>query len=128
MTIQKTLRAIVADDERSLREDVARRINKIAPGTQVDAVINGKELVEAIRRKEYDFVVVDNNMPEMDGVKATKSIRDSGYKGPICMYTGRLSIINDAKDAGATDFVLKDNLDHLNETIAKYAGVKYQYD
>ena len=46
-------------------------------GYRADVAGNGHEALEAIRQQQYDTVLMDVNMPEMDGVEATKIIRES---------------------------------------------------
>ena len=46
-----------------------------AMGCHVQVVPNGKEAVAAFRRRAYDLILMDCDMPEMDGIEATKSIR-----------------------------------------------------
>ncbi len=45
-------------------------------GLQVDVVTNGHEVGAALHKRSYDFVLMDINMPEMDGVEATAAVRD----------------------------------------------------
>ncbi|MDR1578783.1 MAG: response regulator [Synergistaceae bacterium] len=74
-------RALVVDDVRT-NLDVARRL--LSPyGLQIDCVPSGTEAIERIRAsekngKKYDIVFMDHMMPEMDGIEATKKIRELG--------------------------------------------------
>jgi CheY-like chemotaxis protein len=56
-------------------------------GAQVDIVANGKEAVEHAVRKKYDIVLMDLQMPVMDGFEATQELRRTGYSGRIIALT-----------------------------------------
>jgi CheY-like chemotaxis protein/HPt (histidine-containing phosphotransfer) domain-containing protein len=59
-------------------------------GYRADVVSNGKEAVEAVNRSRYDLVLMDCQMPEMDGFEATRRIRESeppGRRLPILALT-----------------------------------------
>jgi len=83
-----------------------------AAGYNSSAVSNGKEAVEAVKRGDFDIVLMDIQMPEIDGYKATEQIRalkDSKKNIPIIALTAHALIGDREKciNAGMTDYIAK---------------------
>lgn len=81
-------------------------------GHKVTAVVNGAEAVEAVRDGEFDVVLMDIHMPEVDGLEATRQIRgleDAGQEIPIIALTAN-AMAEDKQmclDAGMDDYLAK---------------------
>jgi PAS domain S-box-containing protein len=81
-------------------------------GLHVDVASNGREAVEALRKMPYDLVLMDLQMPEMDGLAATRAVRTSGCETsavPIIAMTAH-AMPGDRQtclDAGMDDYIAK---------------------
>jgi CheY-like chemotaxis protein len=83
------LRILAAEDNPMIRILISRLSSK--RGYQTDLVGDGEEAVAAVQRKAYDLILMDMHMPKMDGVTATRMIRElSGPERlvPIIALTG----------------------------------------
>ncbi|MGE5372564.1 MAG: response regulator [Solirubrobacterales bacterium] len=83
------LRVLLAEDERINRIMAANTLSK--RGHQVEVAQNGREALELYRRSDYDVILMDIQMPEMDGIEATRLIREleaeAGKHTPIIALT-----------------------------------------
>ncbi len=102
-------RILVADDNEINQVVACKFLQKL--GYQVEVARSGKEAIESLARTSYDAVLMDCEMPEMDGYEATSLIRQqkSDHRLPIIALTGNASP-EDAqrcRDAGMDDVVTK---------------------
>jgi signal transduction histidine kinase/CheY-like chemotaxis protein/HPt (histidine-containing phosphotransfer) domain-containing protein len=76
---------------------------------KADTAVSGNEAIEKIKQNQYDIIFMDHMMPVMDGVEATKIIRDMGIETPIIALTA--NAVTGAKEeyiaAGMNDLLTK---------------------
>jgi len=97
-------------------------------GYQIDIVENGRQAIEAVERTDYDVVLMDVQMPEMDGVEATRQIRTlPGTKKfvKIIALTAQAegNTQDELKAAGMDDYISKPiNFDILFSKLSALAA------
>ncbi|MEQ8629038.1 response regulator [Ekhidna sp.] len=94
---------------------------------RVEVAHNGQEGVEKMKENKYDLVLMDLQMPIMDGYKATRKIRTFDEKTPIIALTASalLKVRQDVIAAGMNDYITKPfDPNELKRKIALY--IKYQ--
>ena len=104
------LRILVTDDNHVSRQVASLLIQKL--GYQVDTASNGLEAVEAATRVPYDVILMDCQMPVMDGLAATAEIRrreHGGRRTPIVAFTAGVGLKDreECERAGMDDFLEK---------------------
>ncbi len=107
---QKSARVLIADDHRVNQQVTSLLVERL--GHRADVVFNGYEALEAVSRQPYDLVLMDCQMPEMDGYQATKEIRGGESQGthiPIIALTANAMQGDRDRclEAGMDDFVSK---------------------
>lgn len=121
LSSQFPLTILVAEDNK-INQIIARKLfGKL--GYQVDIAVNGKLAVTAVKNKHYDIIFMDMQMPEMDGVTATKEILKLSGKENIPIVAMTANVLEQDKqrciEAGMVGFVGKpidiDNI--INEII-----------
>jgi DNA-binding NarL/FixJ family response regulator len=106
---------LVVDDEKSVREGT-RALLAFAHG--IDATreaCNGEEAVQLVAAEQPDVVLMDVRMPVMDGLEATRLIKESWPQVKVIVLTMYSSHRNDALAAGADRFLLKGRMGELLE-------------
>jgi signal transduction histidine kinase/two-component SAPR family response regulator/HPt (histidine-containing phosphotransfer) domain-containing protein len=85
------LRILLCDDNAINQKVAARLLQQI--GYQADIAANGREALEALDRKPYDLIFMDVMMPEVDGLEATRMIREWQKRGVHPNYQSRIVIV-----------------------------------
>ncbi|MDD1761305.1 MAG: PAS domain S-box protein [Methanothrix sp.] len=75
------LRILIAEDNKVNQMVTLRMLSKL--GCVADVASSGIEVLKALERRDYDLILMDVLMPEMDGLEATKAIRERWHDGPM---------------------------------------------
>ena len=121
------IRILLAEDNLTNQKVAVAILHKL--GLSVDVAKNGKDVLETLKNKDYDLVLMDIQMPVMDGLEAARRIRGrhSGILNPdipiIAMTAHALAGDREkCLDAGMNDYLSKPiNPKQLQEAIRKWA-------
>ena len=101
------LRIVIADDESIIRMDIREMLTE-AGHMVVGEASNGRETLELVRKECPDLVIMDINMPEMDGITSAKLIGKEKL-APVLLLTAysQQDIVEKAVQTGATGYLVK---------------------
>jgi len=119
---QKPLRILVAEDNPSNQKVLLTMLNRL--GYRPEAVANGREVLQALGIRPYDLILMDVKMPEMDGLTASRMIRNLfPENGPKIVAITAYGLQGDRErclDAGMDDYIAKPiKLKELAELVNK---------
>jgi two-component system invasion response regulator UvrY len=105
------MKFLIADDHAIVRRGLAQILCEEFPAAKVSEVANSNEALEAVRRENWDVILLDISMPGRNGIETLKQIRSEGIRSPILM----LSMHSEDQyavrvlKAGASGFVNKES-------------------
>jgi DNA-binding response OmpR family regulator len=111
------MRILLVEDELDLANALARGLRQ--QGYAVDIAVNGEEGWELGKINEYDLVILDLNLPKLDGLEVCKRLRSNKPKTLILMLTARSRLEDKIidLDLGADDYLVKPF--HFDELTAR---------
>lgn len=120
-----TISILIADDHPLILAGLASLINAIPPFHLAGQAVNGRQALECYERLRPDVVLMDLNMPEMNGVEAIEQIRRLDADARIVIlttYQGDEDVYRGLR-AGANGYLLKDSgFEQLTDCIKTVAG------
>ena len=115
-------RVLIAEDS-SVIQNLAKKILEFQ-NFEITAVKNGEQVMQLLDKEDFDILLLDINMPIMDGMECVKAIRELSDKAkanlPVVAITGNANNYSDTdfKEAGFNDALMKPlNFDRLVEVV-----------
>ena len=109
LSIEK-MRVLVVDDSRTLRKVLVRELRQIGP-MQIEEASDGVEALEILQARTFDLVLLDMEMPELDGLGVLTALKESGQLSglPVIVISSAEEIDKTVKciEMGAEDYLPK---------------------
>ncbi|RLC30991.1 MAG: response regulator [Deltaproteobacteria bacterium] len=120
--MSEKLKVLLLDDEPIVGKRLKPALTKI--GCEVEVFQDPREAVERIGETEFDIVVTDIRMDDIDGMQVLEHVINKSRRTKVIMITGyaMMSLAREAMEKGAFDFIAKPfQPDDLRRVIAKAA-------
>ncbi|WP_423189120.1 protein-glutamate methylesterase/protein-glutamine glutaminase [Alkalibacterium sp. f15] len=125
------IKVLIVDDSALMRKILSNMINECQDMEVVDVARNGMEALKVIERSQPDLVILDVEMPVMDGIETLKAIKQQ-QRLPVIMMSSKTNdkVTIEALELGAEDFIekpisIKDNWDTFKEILESRISVHF---
>ena len=118
---QVSLRLLMIEDNPDDEALILRAIRKGGFNVEHVRVDNGEDLLTVLKRKDWDIVLSDYQMPEFNGLAALKIVKQRNKDLPFIVVSGTIGeeVAVEAMRSGAQDYLMKDNLTRLVPAIRR---------
>jgi len=101
------MRILVVEDEKRIADFLSRGLE--SGGYAVDVAGDGNAAVEMVHATEYDLIILDLGLPDMDGMTVLKKIRTRKTSPPVLILSARDAVDDRVKglEGGADDYLVK---------------------
>ena len=123
------IKVLITDDEKEFVDTLSARLE--IRNFSVTAVYSGKAAIEMIGKVNFDVIILDVLMPEMDGIETLKLIKEKSPLIPVIMLTGEATVDNaiQGMKLGAFDFLIKPtDTERLAEKINQANANKNEHE
>ncbi|HVX47879.1 MAG TPA: response regulator transcription factor [Candidatus Saccharimonadales bacterium] len=100
------MKLLLVEDDREIAEALCQ---VLAPTYDITLVGTGSSGLEKALSGQYGLMILDLNLPDMNGLEVCQKLRDKGWKTPILILTGQDKVMDKIRllDAGADDYLTK---------------------
>ncbi|OGO02752.1 MAG: DNA-binding response regulator [Chloroflexi bacterium RBG_13_53_26] len=115
------MRILITEDEKDLADALATGLRR--QGYAVDIAYDGEQALLLAEVNSYDLIILDLNLPKVDGIKVCSTLRGWGSSAGILMLTARAGLDDRIKglDQGADDYLVKPF--HFPELLARVRAI-----
>ncbi len=115
------MRILITEDEKDLADAIARGLRQ--QGYAADIALDGEEALYMADVNSYDLVILDLNLPKIDGMEVCRRLREGDSSVGILMLTARTGLEDRVKglEHGADDYLLKPF--HFPELLARLRAI-----
>lgn len=115
------MKILIVEDEKILNNTINKSLKDA--GYEVESAFDGFDAMEMIEIESYDLIVLDLNLPNMDGMEILKNLRKEDVETKVLILSARSQIQDKVEglDAGANDFLQKPF--HLDELKARVRSI-----
>ena len=101
------MRILIVEDEKNLCDMIGKSLH--SAGYEVDLCYDGEDALEMIYAEKYDLIVLDLNLPGVDGMEILRELRKENEETKVLILSARSQIADkvDGLDAGANDYMEK---------------------
>ena len=109
---------LVIEDERALCETIVRSLRRLA--YSVDCCYDGEKALELLGVERYDLVLLDLNLPGIDGLEILRQFRTFNTNTPVLILSARVQIQDKVEglDLGANDYINKFRMEKAIQLIS----------
>lgn len=118
---------LLVEDDEDISDNTALFLEHM--GHQVCIVDNGTDGLEQMRYGNFDIIILDGHLPDMDGLELANTYREEGGRLPVLMATGRSSAADQQRgqEIGVNGYIVKpysleDLLGKVNSILASVPG------
>jgi DNA-binding NarL/FixJ family response regulator len=124
----KTVRIVLADDHKVVRQATRALLFPISEWKIVGEADNGREAVALSTQLKPDVAILDLAMPELNGLEATRQIKNNSPETEVLIFTGQETeqLVHDVLASGARSYIKKtDAPDHLIHAVKALSEHKH---